>query len=127
MLAQGIRNQNPVEFAQYDLEQQINELKAALPNNPVLQQQYSTMLANMLQAQFNQQNYAAVSAASQPSMQAQPTLSLNQSVQCAQNNLLNVANGMNQTSRIIDYSLYGSDNAFFQLFILLNIIFWINI
>ncbi len=34
---------------------------------------------------------------------------LNQPVQYAQNNLLNMANGMNQTSKKIDYSLYGND------------------
>ena len=74
MLANGMRAQNESAFVQYDLDKQIAQLHQSLPNNPILQQQYTQMLANLLSQQINQP--AAPVAPSpqppQPVSQAQP-------------------------------------------------------
>ena len=54
-LAQGLRNANQAEFADYDLDMQIKNLQALMPDNPALQQQYSAALTNALASQLNAQ------------------------------------------------------------------------
>ena len=54
-LAQGLRNANQAEFADYDLDMQIKNLQALMSNNPALQQQYSAALTKALASRINAQ------------------------------------------------------------------------
>lgn len=55
MLVQGLRQAHPKEISEYELDMQIKNLQSQLPNNPVLQQQYSAALTNALGSQINTQ------------------------------------------------------------------------
>ena len=69
MLAQGLQQAHPQEIAEHELDMQIKNLQAQLPNNPALQQQYANMLTQALSAQLNGQ--AGITNLSQPVMQPQ--------------------------------------------------------